>query len=130
MSGSDGTENGPVDDATRRSGRPPVPAPGPSEQQAGDGQHRTERVPFPLPPLRSEGGQRSGEPRPAAPRTEQLPAQSASAPGQPPAAPVTGQLQLGGYPPRVPGRARPAAQDREPEDETPEDGPGGDDGAR
>ena len=111
MSGSDGTGTGPVDDATRRSGRPPVPAPGPSEQPAGDGQHRTERVPFPLPPLQGE--------RPAAPRTEQLPAQPApGTPGrQAPGAPETGQLQLGGYPPRVPGAARPRAADPAQDDD-------------
>jgi len=100
VSGTDGTEDAPVERGTRRSGRPPVPAPVPFEQEAGEGQHRTERVPFPLPPLQGE--------RPAAPRTEQLPAQPASGdPGrQPTAAPETGQLQLGGYPPRVPGAAR------------------------
>ena len=106
MSELDGTETGPVEERTRRSGRPPVPAAVPSDQ-AGDGQHRTEQVPFPLPPLRLEGQQRPGEPRPAAPRTEQLPVQPARNPGPPPAAPETGQLQLGGYPPRVPGASRP-----------------------
>ena len=117
MSGTDGTDTGPVEERTRRSGRPPVPAPVPSEQ--ADGQHRTERVPFPLPPL--DGDQQTGE-RPAAPRTEQLPAQPApGAPGrQPAAAPETGQLQLGGYPPRVPGPGRPrpgAAADDPAEDD-------------
>jgi len=113
VSEPDGTESGPGEARTRQSGRPPVPTAVPSEQHAADGQHRTERVPFPLPP-RHDGEQ----PRPAAPRTEQLPAQPAGgAPdGQPPAAPVTGQLRLGGYPPRVPGAARtrpapPAAED-------------------
>ena len=101
MSGTDGTEDGPVEERTRRSGRPPVPAAVPSEADAGDGQHRTERVPYPLPALQGD--------RPAAPRTEQLPAQPApGSPGrQPAAAPETGQLHLGGYPPRVPGPARP-----------------------
>ena len=110
MSGTDGTEDGPVE-RTRRSGRPPVPAPVPSEHDAGDGQHRTERVPFPLPSLQGE--------RPAAPRTEQLQAQPGpSSPGRPSAAPETGQLQLGGYPPRVPGSARPRpAEPRPAEDD-------------
>ena len=119
MSDTDGTDTGPVEERTRRSGRPPVPAPVPSEAEAGDGQHRTERVPFPLPPMRLEGAQRPGEPRPAAPRTEQLPVQPARNPGPPPAAPQTGQLQLGGYPPRVPGadRPRPAVPDEDAPDD-------------
>ncbi|QXG75869.1 hypothetical protein KUM42_19215 [Modestobacter sp. L9-4] len=123
MSDTDGTDTGPVEERTRRSGRPPVPAPVPSEQ--ADGQHRTERVPFPLPPL--HGDQQPGE-RPAAPRTEQLPAQPApGAPGrQPAAAPETGQLQLGGYPPRVPGasRPRPATDDPAPDGPVEDDGDG------
>ena len=112
MSGTDGTETGPAEEATRRSGRPSVPAPVPSEPDAGDGRHRTERVPFPLPPLQGD--------RPSAPRTEQLPAQPApgAAGRQPAVAPETGQLQLGGYPPRVPGaaRQRPSGE-RPPEDD-------------
>ncbi|MFQ1001173.1 hypothetical protein [Modestobacter sp. SSW1-42] len=80
----------------------------PSEPDAGDGRHRTERVPFPLPPLQGD--------RPTAPPTEQLPAQPApGAPArQPAAAPETGQLQLGGYPPRVPGPARQRPADPPP----------------
>jgi hypothetical protein len=102
---SDGTGAGPAEEWTRRSGRPPVPTPVSSETDGEDGQHRTERVPFPLPPLRSEDEQ-----RPAAPRTEQLPAQPApGTAGGRPAAPETGQLELGGYPPRVPGAGRPRA---------------------
>lgn len=119
MSGTDGTDEGPAEQRTRRSGRPPVPAPVPSATDAGDGQHRTERVPFPLPPMQLGGAQRPGEPRPAAPRTEQLPVQPARDPGAPPAAPETGQLRLGAYPPRVPDadRPRPAALDEADDDD-------------
>jgi hypothetical protein len=104
VSEADGTETGPVEERTRRSGRPPVPTAAPSEQPAGDGRHRTERVPFPLPPLQGED-----RPRPVAPPTEQLPVQPG--PGA-----RAGQDQPGGYPPRVPGgpRPRPAAPAAEP----------------
>ena len=73
-----------------QTGRPPVPprpAPsGASPDEAAAGQRATERVPFPLPPLDSDDA--------------------------PPPDPETGQLDLGGYPPRVPGRPRPGRDDR------------------
>ena len=91
MRASDGPEGDPVVEPVAQTGRPPVPPrPAPSdtsaEEAAAAGQHATERVPFPLPPLDSDGA--------------------------PPPDPETGQLDLGGYPPRVPGRPRPGRDDR------------------
>ncbi|WP_369137813.1 hypothetical protein [Modestobacter versicolor] len=83
---------------TRRSGRPPVPPrPGPAADPAEvrAGQHATERVP--LPP--SSAGIAPVEP-------DGVPDGPDGAPA-PLAAPETGQLDLGSYPPRVPGRPRP-----------------------
>jgi hypothetical protein len=68
-----------------QTGRPPVPRTVPSDAAArrddDAGQHRTEEVPFPLPPLPQAAPEASG--------------------------PVTGQLDLRDYPPRVPGGRRP-----------------------
>jgi hypothetical protein len=79
---SDRPEIGPVAEPVTQTGRPPVPRPVPSDadaERAGDdGQHRTEAVPFPLPPLPP-----AGMPDPV--------------PG-----PATGRLYLEDYPPRVP----------------------------
>ncbi|MCZ2812852.1 MULTISPECIES: hypothetical protein [unclassified Modestobacter] len=98
---SDGPGTGPVEGQTRRSGRPPVPPAAPPEDAAPardgtgndgtehDGQHRTERVTFPVP---GPGGRAA-----APPATVEQPA------ARPP---ETGRLHLGGYPPRVPGAAR------------------------
>ena len=77
---SDGPQTGPVEEPVPQTRRPPVPGAVPPDEP---GRHRTEQVPFPLPPL---------PPMPAAP----VPAPT---PG-----PATGQLDRGGYPPRVPGR--------------------------
>ncbi|HEV7870936.1 MAG TPA: hypothetical protein VGO95_06735 [Modestobacter sp.] len=97
---SDGPDTGPVEERAGRTGRPPVPGSLPSDQPAApgsgwdgggpeDGRHRTEQVPFPLPPL----------PPPDVPQP----------------APETGRLYLGGYPPRVPGPARrPGIESRDP----------------
>ncbi len=63
--------------------RPPVPPTGRPGGGAADGAHRTERVPFPLP----------------APTPVDGPSDVPAGPGQP----ETGALDLGGYPPRVPG---------------------------
>ncbi|MBB3675502.1 hypothetical protein FHX36_001237 [Modestobacter versicolor] len=107
----DGTQG---EEPVTQAGRPPVPPAPPSDRPAPGtgGQRRTERVPFPLPPL------------PAQPTAD-------DAPGAPPAAaPATGQLDLGGYPPRVPGRHRPAGDDRSvARDEDPPDDPAPDGGA-
>jgi hypothetical protein len=76
-----GSDIGPGAQPVPQTGRPPVPRrvpsdpPPPADQP--DSWHRTEQVPFPLPPLPSIG--------------------AAPVPG-----PETGQLDLGGYPPRVP----------------------------
>ena len=83
----DGPDGDPVGEPVPQMLRPPVPPrPVPSDATSEEGtpagQHATERVPFPLPPLDRQGA----------------PAQD----------PETGQLDLGGYPPRVPGRPRPA----------------------
>jgi len=81
-----------------QTGRPPVPRPVPSDaaesRGEGDGVQRTEQVPFPLPPLPP------GSPAPVA-------------------GPATGQLQLGGYPPKVPGpgRARPDGEGKGGDDD-------------
>ncbi|MGY1842846.1 hypothetical protein [Modestobacter sp. SYSU DS0875] len=85
---SDGPGTGPGEEPVPQAGRPPVPGRAPTDdgrygqqdaEQGGEGWHRTERVPFPLPGLH-----------------QHLPEQ----------APETGRLQLGGYPPRVPGAIR------------------------
>jgi hypothetical protein len=93
---SDGPSTGPADEHVRRAGTPPVPRPAggdPSLARDGDdGRHRTQQVP--LPPT-------------AAPPVV--------APG-----PATGRLQLGGYPPRVPGAPR---TDPRPAAQPPEDAP-------
>ena len=101
----DGTEPETVAEPVTQTGRPPVPPrPAPSGAAAAGGgepaQHRTERVPFPLPPLPAE------EAPPAA------------------AEPMTGQLDFGGYPPRVPGAGRVQPVRDEPDAE---DGDGRDD---
>jgi len=77
---------GPAEQRTVRSGKPPVPPRAPAvPAPTPDGQHRTERVPYPLPALPPQGA-----PPPV--------------PG-----PETGRLHLTAYPPRVPGAGRPAA---------------------
>ncbi|MGY2081160.1 hypothetical protein [Modestobacter sp. SYSU DS0657] len=85
---SDGSGTGPVEEPVAQTGRPPVPGRAPADdgrdgrqdaEPGGEGRHSTERVPFPLPELH-----------------QHLPEQ----------APGTGRLQLGGYPPRVPGAIR------------------------
>ncbi|MGY1856247.1 hypothetical protein [Modestobacter sp. SYSU DS0290] len=108
---SDGPGTGPVEEPVAQTGRPPVPGRAPADgdqdgrqqdgrQQdgapAGDGVHRTERVPFPLPGLH--------QPMPAQAPQTQTQAPDTQAPDT--QAPETGRLQLGGYPPRVPGAAR------------------------
>jgi hypothetical protein len=104
---SEGPQTGPADEDVRRAGTPPVPPPvaaDPFPAPTGDaGRHRTEQVPFPLPPV--------------------------AAPGAPPATPgpPTGRLQLGGYPPRVPGAGAPRPPARRREDAGPAQLP--DDGA-
>jgi hypothetical protein len=92
-SASDGPDTGPMAEPVAQTGRPPVPRPVPSDAGASgtseDAVHRTEAVPFPLPPL------------PAGDRP-------APAPG-----PATGRLYLADYPPRVPG-AVPGTPHQEP----------------
>ncbi|MCW2508015.1 MAG: hypothetical protein JWP68_1163 [Modestobacter sp.] len=92
---SDGPDTGPVEERAGRPDRPPVPRSLPADDPGVlDGRHRTEQVPFPLPPLPPQD-----VPRPA---------------------PETGPLDLGGYPPRVPGPVRrpdTARQDAAPEDD-------------
>jgi hypothetical protein len=104
--GSDGPQTGPVGERAGRSGKPPVPRP--VSPDLSDGQHRTEQVPFPLPPLPPQG--------------------------VPDPAPETGRLFLGGYPPRVPGAAgrRPGAERHDPAPGNPGDDmdPGSDAGGR
>ena len=91
---NEGPQSAPADDDVRRAGTPPVPPPvaaDPPPAPDGDaGRHRTEQVPFPLPPV--------------------------AAPGPPPAAagPPTGKLRLGGYPPRVPRPPAPRPEDGGP----------------
>jgi hypothetical protein len=96
---SDGPDTGPVEERAGRPDRPPVSRSLPADDPGVlDGRHRTEQVPFPLPPLPPQD-----VPRPA---------------------PETGRLYLGGYPPRVPGPVRrpdTAPQDAAPEDGAPED---------
>jgi hypothetical protein len=81
----------PVAQPVPQTGRPPVPGAVPSDPAARReeevGQHRTEQVPFPLPPL------------------PQAPADARPAPV---AGPPTGQLDLSDYPPRLSGRRRAA----------------------
>ena len=97
---SDGPGGGPGEQPVPQTGRPPVPRPLPSDAGRPDRDgdegswHVTEQVPFPLPPLPP------GAPEPV--------------PG-----PATGQLDLGGYPPRVPGppSRRPAAAADDPGDD-------------
>lgn len=101
------TGPGPVGEATgpgtgpvgQRAARPPVPPTGRAPRRAADGEHRTERVPFPLP---APGA--VAEPSGAPTRTGQ---------------PETGALDLGGYPPRVPGAAgrRPVRPGATPDEE-------------
>jgi len=93
---SDGPATGPGEQPVAQTGRPPVPRAVPADEPRGDdGVQRTEQVPFPLPPLPS------GSPAPVA-------------------GPATGQLDLGGYPPKPPGRGRPR-----PDDEDRDGGAGG-----
>ena len=99
---SDRPGSGPEEQPVTQTGRPPVPRPAPTDPgdpRDDDGVQRTEQVPFPLPPLRA------GSPPPVA-------------------GPPTGQLDLGGYPPRVPGAGR-----GRPDDGDPGDGDDPDDGA-
>ncbi len=89
----DGPDGDPAVEPVPQLLRPPVPPrPVPwdatSEEGAPAGRHATERVPFPLPPL----------------DRQDAPAQD----------PETGQLDLGGYPPRVPGAGRPRPVRDEP----------------
>jgi len=86
---SDGPQTGPVGEPVAQTRRPPVPGAVPPDEP---GVHRTEQVPFPLPPL---------------------PAMTASP--DPVPGPVTGQLDLSDYPPKVPGgrHAAPAEDDDE-----------------
>jgi hypothetical protein len=122
---SDGPHTGPVGERAGRAGKPPVPQPVPADPPAEpggeDGQHRTERVPFPLP---APGGAGPGPDGDGQHRTEQVPfpLPSLRPSGTPTSAPSpeTGRLYLGGYPPRVPGAARPVPADPtagEPDDE-------------
>jgi hypothetical protein len=103
--GSDGPQTGPVGERAGRSGKPPVPRPVASDLPATpEGQHRTERVPFPLPgPAGTAPDDGAGRHR-----TEQVPFPLPPLPpqGRPDPAPETGRLFLGEYPPRVPGSAR------------------------
>jgi hypothetical protein len=89
-----------------QTGRPPVPPPVPSDAGASsppdDGVHRTQAVPFPLPPLPAGG-------RP-----------------EPTTGPATGRLYLGGYPPRVPGNPHQEPPDTSASGDA--DGNGNDDG--
>ncbi len=93
---SSGPGTGPVG---RRAARPPVPPAGRAPGRAVDGEQPTERVPFPLP----------------APAPVGEPAGAPAAPGPP----ETGALDLGGYPPRVPGGAarRPVRPEPAPDEE-------------
>jgi hypothetical protein len=106
--GSDGPQTGPVGERAGRSAKPPVPRAMPSDPAAPgpapDGRHRTERVPFPLPPLPPHG-----LPEPA--------------PGS-----ETGRLHLGGYPPKVPGGSRPGAAPADGTEDVSEDTGGDPDG--
>ena len=118
MSSSEGTGTGPGERPVTQTGRPPVPRAAPADaaeqrrdddgvqRRDDDGVQRTEQVPFPLPPLRA------GSPAPVA-------------------GPPTGQLDLGDYPPKVPGPGRHRPEDDpdgRPRDEPhgdPDGGPGG-----
>ena len=112
---SDGPGAGPGQEPVAQTGRPPVPrrVPEGTQDDVPVGEQRTERVPFPLPPLPSAGSTGSSAASAGAP------AGSTGAPSPVPG-PETGQLRIGGYPPRVPGRPRgragtegaPAAEDR------------------
>jgi hypothetical protein len=86
---SDGLAPEPAAQPVPQTRRPPVPGTAPSDPSARRdheaGVHRTEQVPFPLPPL------------PEAP---------ADARPSPVAGPATGQLDLSDYPPRLSGRRR------------------------
>jgi hypothetical protein len=97
---SDDADREPVARPVQQTGRPPVPATAPADDDARPdeeaGRHRTEQVPFPLPPLPP------ADARPAA------------VPG-----PATGQLDLSGYPPRVPGGRRPDAAAADPDEDAP-----------
>jgi hypothetical protein len=100
---SDRTDQEPGARPVPQTGRPPVPRTVPSDTPAGRdddaGQHHTQEVPFPLPPLPGPDV-RSG------------------APG-----PVTGQLDLRDYPPRVPGGRRPGTHGADdPADGDPDEG--------
>jgi hypothetical protein len=74
---SEGPDTGPVAAQAPRPGRPAAPRAVPLPPEGDAGRHRTEQAPVPLPP--------------------------ATAAQDPVAGPATGQLDLGGYPPRVPG---------------------------
>ena len=92
---SEGPRTGPVGQQTGRPEQPPVPRPlaadPPSASSPDDeGRYRTERVPYPLPPLTPQDE----------PDRE------------------TGQLDLGGYPPRVPGTGRPQPPPTRPDPDT------------
>ena len=121
MSGA-GEGNGAADDGERRVDRrpalPPVRRPGEVDDAAPDGVHRTEAVPFPLPPLPdpAAGGPPDGVhrteavPFPLPPLPAGAPEQGAEqAPG--PAPDETARLQLGRYPPVPPPVRRSARPD-------------------
>jgi len=97
---------GPGERPVTQTGRPPVPRLAPADaaeqHRDDDGVQHTEQVPFPLPPLPA------GSPAPAA-------------------GPPTGQLDLGGYPPKVPGpgRHRPDDDADGGSSDEPDGGPGG-----
>jgi hypothetical protein len=112
-SASDRPETGPVAEPVTQTGRPPVPRPVPSDadaERAGDdGQHRTEAVPFPLPPL------------PPAGMSDAVP--------DPVPGPATGRLYLEDYPPRVPRADPGGAQQGSARGTAPDDGVGNTAGA-
>jgi hypothetical protein len=131
---SDGPHTGPAGERAGPSGKPPVPGPLPADPSAvpggEDGQHRTERVPFPLPAPGGAGpGSDGGPDDDGQHRTEQvpfpLPSLRPSGTPVPAPGPETGRLYLGGYPPRVPGAARPGPADPTA-DEPDDDGAGHD----
>jgi hypothetical protein len=135
--GTDDPATGPAGGRPGRPGPPPVPPPGRSDGEGRaperDGEQRTGVVPFPLPvpPDQRHGTERlrfpvpNQPPQPADQPADQPPAQppGTAGPADPaPGGPETGRLDLGGYPPRVPGaRPRPDAARSEDADS----GPGG-----
>ncbi|MGY1838598.1 MULTISPECIES: hypothetical protein [unclassified Modestobacter] len=101
---SDGPGAGPVEEPVEQTGRPPVPGRAPADDVSPAGE----------PDGTPAGGDRH--------HTERVPF-PLPAPKQ---APQTGRLQLGGYPPRVPGagrRAEPAPADENAGGQAEDDGP-------